>query len=173
MLGTKNGMSIRFDESGARAMGRNAVGVRGIKLDEGDAVCDMVVTDGTGTLMTIFENGYGKRTKVEEYRSQTRGGKGIIDIRTTERNGKVVNLLGVSDDDEVMMITKDGQIVRTSVSGVSVIGRNTQGVRCISLRKGDKLVSVARIPKEEPEEEAGAPAEGDGGADAPKGEGDS
>ncbi|HEB52466.1 MAG TPA: DNA gyrase subunit A [bacterium] len=153
ILGTKNGMSIRFDESGARAMGRSAVGVRGIKLADGDAVCDMVVTDGSGTLMTICENGYGKRTKVEEYRVQTRGGKGIIDIRTTERNGKVVNLLSVDDDDEVMMITKDGQIVRTAVGGISVIGRNTQGVRCISLRDGDKLVSVARIPKEEPEAE--------------------
>ena len=155
VLGTKNGMSIRFDESGARAMGRSAVGVRGIRLDDDDAVCDMVVTDGTGTLLTICENGYGKRTEVEEYRSQTRGGKGIIDIRTTERNGKVVNLLSVTDEDEVMMITKDGQIVRTDVSGISVIGRNTQGVRCISLRKEDKLVSVARIPQEEPTVEAG------------------
>ena len=143
-----------LDEEGARAMGRTAVGVRGIKLDADDAVCDMVVTDGSGTLMTICENGYGKRTSVEEYRSQSRGGKGIIDIRATERNGKVVNLLGVNDDDEVMMITKDGQIVRTEVGGISVIGRNTQGVRCISLRKGDKLVSVARIPKEEPAAEA-------------------
>ena len=108
------------------------------------------------------ENGYGKRTSVSEYRSQTRGGKGIIDIRATERNGKVVNLLSVADDDEVMMITKDGQIVRTEVGGISVIGRNTQGVRCISLRKGDKLVSVARIPQEEPEangQEAGSEEE--------------
>jgi DNA gyrase subunit A len=168
VLGTKNGMSIRFDESGARAMGRSAVGVRGIRLDADDQVCDMVITDGTGTLLTICENGYGKRTNVEEYRSQTRGGKGIIDIRTTERNGKVVNLLSVTAEDEVMMITKDGQIVRTEVSGVSVIGRNTQGVRCISLRKQDKLVSVARIPQEEPEEVEGADApEGSGDGDAP------
>jgi DNA gyrase subunit A len=158
VLGTRDGMSIRFSEDGARAMGRSAVGVRGIKLGDGDAVCGMVVTDGSGTLMTICENGYGKRTSVEEYRSQTRGGKGIIDIRATERNGKVVNLLSVTDEDEVMMITKDGQIVRTEVGGISVIGRNTQGVRCISLRKGDKLVSVARIPKEEPEAEV---AQGD------------
>ncbi|MCK5944248.1 MAG: DNA gyrase subunit A [Planctomycetes bacterium] len=163
VLGTRNGMSIRFDEDGARAMGRSAVGVRGIKLDDGDAVCDMVVTDGTGTLLTICENGYGKRTKVEEYRSQTRGGKGIRDIRTTERNGKVVNLLSVTDEDEVMMITKDGQIVRTEVGGISVIGRNTQGVRCISLRDGDKLVSVARIPQEEPEAEVDGAAPDAGG----------
>src|SRR5262245_21209787 len=150
VLGTRDGMSIRFEEADARAMGRSAVGVWGIRLDEGDAVCDMVVTDGTGTLLTVCENGYGKRTPVEEYRAQSRGGKGIIDIKTSDRNGKVVNLLAVKDDDEVMMITKDGQIVRTKVSGISVIGRNTQGVRCIALNEGDKLVSVARIPNEEP-----------------------
>lgn len=171
VLGTRTGMSIRFDESGARAMGRSAVGVRGIRLSDGDEVCDMVVTDGSGTLMTICENGYGKRTKVEEYRSQTRGGKGIIDIRATERNGAVVNLLSVTDDDEVMMITKDGQIVRTSVGGISVIGRNTQGVRCISLREGDKLVSVARIPKDEAGEVA-EDGDADGATDEPEGKDD-
>lgn len=151
VLGTRDGMSIRFEESDARAMGRSAVGVWGIRLEPGDAVCDMVVTDGTGTLLTICENGYGKRTPVEEYRLQSRGGKGIIDIRTSDRNGKVVNLLAVKDDDEVMMITKDGQIVRTKVEQISVVGRNTQGVRCISLTGDDKLVSVAKIPVEEPE----------------------
>ncbi|MFY9344179.1 MAG: DNA gyrase subunit A [Planctomycetota bacterium] len=151
VLGTRDGMSIRFEEADARAMGRSAVGVWGIRLEDGDAVCDMVVTDGTGALLTMCENGYGKRTPVEEYRAQSRGGKGIIDIKTSDRNGKVVNLLAVADDDEVMMITKDGQIVRTKVSAISVIGRNTQGVRCISLNEGDKLVAVARIPNEEPE----------------------
>jgi DNA gyrase subunit A len=150
VLGTRGGMSIRFEEADARAMGRSAVGVWGIRLEDGDEVCDMVVTDGTGTLLTICENGYGKRTPVEEYRAQSRGGKGIIDIKTSDRNGKVVNLLAVGDDDEVMMITKDGQIVRTKVSEISVVGRNTQGVRCIALNEGDKLVSVARIPREEP-----------------------
>ncbi len=151
VLGTRDGMSIRFEEADARAMGRAAVGVWGIRLDEGDEVRDMVVTDGSGALLTVCENGYGKRTAVEEYRLQSRGGKGIIDIRTSDRNGKVVNLLAVKEDDEVMMITKDGQIVRTKVSNISVIGRNTQGVRCISLNEGDRLVSVARIPSEEPE----------------------
>jgi DNA gyrase subunit A len=149
VLGTRDGMSIRFEEGDVRAMGRSAVGVWGIRLESGDAVCDMVVTDGTGTLLTVCENGYGKRTLVEEYRAQSRGGKGIIDIRTSDRNGKVVNLLAVKDDDEVMMITKDGQIVRTKVAEISVIGRNTQGVRCIALNEGDKLVSVACIPREE------------------------
>ncbi|MBL8723537.1 MAG: DNA gyrase subunit A [Planctomycetes bacterium] len=151
VLGTRDGMSIRFDEADARAMGRSAVGVWGIRLEEGDEVVDMVVTDGSGTLLTVCENGYGKRTLVEEYRVQSRGGKGIIDIRTSDRNGKVVNLLAVNDDDEVMLISKDGQIVRTKVDGISVVGRNTQGVRCISLNGDDKLVSVARIPKDETE----------------------
>jgi DNA gyrase subunit A len=151
VLGTRDGMSIRFEEADARAMGRSAVGVWGIRLEDGDAVCDMVVTDGTGTLLTVCENGYGKRTPVEEYRLQSRGGKGIIDIKTSDRNGKVVNLLAVADDDEVMLITKDGQIVRTKVGEISIVGRNTQGVRCIGLNEGDKLVSVARIPREEPE----------------------
>ncbi len=157
VLGTRDGMSIRFEESDARAMGRSAVGVWGIRLEEGDAVCDMVVTDGSGSLLTVCENGYGKRTPVEDYRAQSRGGKGIIDIKTSDRNGKVVNLLAVKDDDEVMMITKDGQIVRTKASEISVIGRNTQGVRCIALNEGDKLVSVARIPNEEPEATATTP----------------
>jgi DNA gyrase subunit A len=150
VLGTADGMSIRFEEADARAMGRSAVGVWGIRLEDGDEVRDMVVTDGTGSLLTVCENGYGKRTPVEEYRSQSRGGKGIIDIKTSDRNGKVVNLLAVADDDEVMLITKDGQIVRTKVDQISVVGRNTQGVRCIALNDGDKLVSVARIPREEP-----------------------
>ncbi|MBL8735078.1 MAG: DNA gyrase subunit A [Planctomycetes bacterium] len=151
VLATRDGMSIRFEEADARAMGRSAVGVWGIRLEDGDAVCDMVVTDGTGTLLTVCENGYGKRTPVEEYRLQSRGGKGIIDIKTSDRNGKVVNVLAVGDDDEVMLITKDGQIVRTKVDGISVVGRNTQGVRCIALNDGDRLVGVARIPREEPE----------------------
>jgi DNA gyrase subunit A len=151
VLGTRDGMSIRFEEADARAMGRSAVGVKGITLEAGDQVCDMVVTDGSGALLTVCENGYGKRTPVEEYRLQSRGGKGIIDIKTSDRNGKVVNLLPVAEDDEVMLITKEGQIVRTKVAEISVVGRNTQGVRCIALNGEDKLVSVARIPREEPE----------------------
>jgi DNA gyrase subunit A len=158
VLATRDGMSIRFEEADARAMGRSAVGVWGIRLEDGDAVCDMVVTDGTGSLLTVCENGYGKRTLVEEYRLQSRGGKGIIDIKTSDRNGKVVNVLAVADDDEVMMITKDGQIVRTKVGEVSIVGRNTQGVRCIALNGDDKLVGVARIPREEPESTETAPA---------------
>ncbi len=155
-LGTRDGMAIRFDEADVRPMGRGAGGVRGIKLKEGDSVVDMVVCSGAETLLTICENGYGKRTSVDEYRIQGRGGQGLIDIRTSERNGKVVNLLAVTDDDEVMLITKLGQIVRTKAGTISVIGRATQGVRCIGLNEGDELVSVARIPSEEPEDEPAA-----------------
>jgi DNA gyrase subunit A len=158
VLGTKGGMAIRFNEDDARAMGRGATGVWGIRPQEGDEVVDMVVCSGDETLLTVCENGYGKRTKVEEYRVQGRGGQGLIDIRTSERNGKVVNLLAVRDVDEVMLITKDGQIVRTKVIDISVIGRATQGVRCIALNGGDRLVSVARIPSEEPDAAAAQPS---------------
>ena len=157
VLGTKGGMAIRFNEDDARAMGRGATGVWGIRPQEGDEVVDMVVCSGDETLLTVCENGYGKRTNVEEYRVQGRGGHGLIDIRTSERNGKVVNLLAVRDVDEVMLITKDGQIVRTKVIDISVIGRATQGVRCIALNEGDRLVSVARIPSEEPDAAAAQP----------------
>ncbi|GAB4144992.1 MAG: DNA gyrase subunit A [Planctomycetota bacterium] len=158
VLGTRNGRAIRFDQADVRAMGRGAAGVWGIRPQEGDQVVDMVVCSGDETLLTVCENGYGKRTRVEEYRIQGRGGQGMIGIRTSERNGRVVNLLAVRDEDEVMLITKQGQIVRTSCSGISVIGRATQGVRCIALNPGDRLVSVARIPNEEPEDEPTAAA---------------
>lgn len=152
ILGTKEGMAIRFDESDVRPMGRSARGVRGIKLKhEGDEVVDMVIGTDDKTLLTICEKGYGKRTSIAEYRTQGRGGSGMIDIRTSDRNGKVVNLVAVIDDDEVMMITRLGQIVRTSAKGISVIGRATQGVRCISLKSGDSLVACAKVTSEEPE----------------------
>ena len=111
----------------------------------------MVIGTDDKTLLTICEKGYGKRTSIAEYRTQGRGGSGMIDIRTSDRNGKVVNLVAVTDDDEVMMITRLGQIVRTSAKGISVIGRATQGVRCISLKSGDSLVACAKVTSEEPE----------------------
>ncbi|MHC4515807.1 MAG: DNA gyrase C-terminal beta-propeller domain-containing protein, partial [Planctomycetota bacterium] len=151
ILGTKTGKSIRFEETDVRAMGRSARGVRGIKIRGDDEVVDMVIVDENDTLLTVCENGYGKRTKVTEFRVQGRGGQGMIDIRTNERNGMVVNLLAVTDDDEVMMVTRKGQIVRTSAKGISVIGRATQGVRCIKLRDGDQLVACAKVPQEEDE----------------------
>ncbi|MCB9870585.1 MAG: DNA gyrase subunit A [Planctomycetes bacterium] len=153
ILGTREGMSIRFDETDVRPMGRSARGVRGIKLSDEDEVVDMVITDDDHTLLTVCENGYGKRTSLSEYRLQGRGGKGIIDIRTSKRNGKVVNLLAVTDADEVMLVTRQGQIVRTPAKGISVIGRGTQGVRCITLNDADALVACAKVPADEEEEQ--------------------
>lgn len=152
VLSTKEGMAIRFDESDVRSMGRPAYGVRGISLDEGDEVIGMVVANGTddsATLLTVCEHGYGKRTALTEYRVQNRGGKGLIDIKTTDRNGPVVAIAKVTDADEVMLTTTGGIIIRTRVADINLIGRNTQGVRLIRLDEGDSVGSLAKLPEEE------------------------
>ncbi|NLK41475.1 MAG: DNA gyrase subunit A, partial [Planctomycetes bacterium] len=152
ILGTREGMAIRFHESDVRPMGRVSRGVRGIKLREGDEVVDMAVVEPEASLLTVCERGYGKRTPLEDYRLQNRGGIGLINIKTTERNGKVVALKAVHDGDELMMITANGMIVRTGLEEVRTIGRNTSGVRLISLKDGDKLVAVARLVVEDEDE---------------------
>ena len=149
VLGTADGKAIRFRETNVRGMGRTAAGVRGVNLRDNDRVVDMIIVDTSATLLTVCENGYGKRTNFDEYRTQGRGGGGIINIRTTERNGKVVALKSIRDADELMMITQNGKIIRTGASGMRTIGRATQGVRVISLKPGDKLVSVARVVTED------------------------
>ena len=149
ILGTVNGQSIRFPETDVRPMGRTAAGVRGIHLREGDEVKDMVLVDSAATLLTACENGYGKRTSFDEYRLQSRGGTGIINIRTTDRNGKVVGMKAIRDQDELMLITHQGMIVRTGLNELRTIGRATQGVRLIALKPGDKLVAVARVVADE------------------------
>ncbi|HVX84833.1 MAG TPA: DNA gyrase subunit A [Phycisphaerae bacterium] len=157
LLATRNGMAIRFDESDVRDMGRPAGGVSGADLEEKDEVVDLVVIphgqetgDNQVTVLTACENGYGKRTPVEEYRLTRRGAKGVINIKTTDRNGPVVGVKPVRDGDELMMITKGGQVVRIGVSGeLREMGRNTQGVRLLRLDQGDRLVSVARVVPEE------------------------
>jgi DNA gyrase subunit A len=208
VLSTKLGMAIRFDEADARAMGRNTRGVKGINLQDGDEVVGMVVADPQGYLLTVCENGYGKRTPfganiagVEEvegedegsgargqgseettpenpvqvptdaaqgspeaegaedrsgmrYRKQRRGGKGLRDIRTSERNGPVVQIISVRDGDDIMLITAQGMVNRTHVSEIRVIGRNTQGVRVMNLNEGDRIASVAKVAKEEVDAEA-------------------
>lgn len=204
VLATKNGMAIRFDEADARAMGRNTRGVKGIKLVSGDEVVGMVVTDPEGFLLTVCENGYGKRTPfgvniagttggeaepeaTEEepageepqaeapaseeaeageeeggerssmyYRKQRRGGKGIRDIRTSERNGLVIGVVSVRESDDIMLITAAGMVNRTHVREIRTIGRNTQGVRVMNLNEGDKVASIAKVAKEEGEEESPA-----------------
>ena len=159
LLGTRNGMSIRFDENDARVMGRNASGVKGITLAEDDRVVGLVkIAEGAESdLLTVCENGYGKRTDTTEYlvksedgntRPQGRGGKGRRDIVTNKRNGKVVSLLQVVPEDDLMLITSNGMIVRINSGSVSKIGRNTQGVRVINVGGEDKLVAIARVADE-------------------------
>ena len=148
VLGTKKGMAIRFHEDAVRAMGRTAYGVKGITLAKGDIVMSMVVVKGESTLLVVTENGYGKRTDIGDYRITNRGGKGIINIKTSDRNGDVVSIKEVLDEDELILITKHGIANRQAVGEIKTIGRNTQGVRLISLKGDDKLVDVARVVDE-------------------------
>jgi DNA gyrase subunit A len=152
VLSTKEGMAIRFDESDVRSMGRQAYGVKGINLDETDEVVGMIVVNGQedpASILTVCAHGYGKRTALTEYRSQSRGGKGLIDIKTTERNGPVVAVAKVTDSDEVMLTTISGMVIRTRVADINLIGRNTQGVRLIRVEEGDSVGSLAKLPEEE------------------------
>lgn len=153
ILGTRNGMAIRFHESDVRSMGRVSHGVRGITLRDEDRVIGMVIAEEGAFLLTVCENGYGKRTELSDYRVQGRGGIGLINIKTTERNGKVVAIKAVHDDDEIMMITANGMIVRTGLEEVRAIGRNTAGVRMISLKEGDKLVAAERLIVEDDQQD--------------------
>jgi len=149
ILGTRDGMTIRFDESQVRSMGRASRGVKGINLRSGDAVVGMVIVEEKAALFTVCENGYGKRTGLENYRTQSRGGVGLINIKTSSRNGKVVALAAVQSKDDLMMITANGMIIRTGLDQIRSIGRNTQGVRLIKLKPGDKLVAAEKIVAEE------------------------
>jgi len=152
VLSTREGMAIRFDESDVRAMGRPAHGVKGISLDADDEVVGMVVANGgddPASLLTVCAHGFGKRTALTEYRSQHRGGKGLIDIKTSDRNGPVVAIAKVTDADEVMLTTTGGILIRTPVSDMRLIGRNTQGVRLIKVEDGDSVSNLAKLPEEE------------------------
>jgi DNA gyrase subunit A len=155
ILATKSGMSIRFRENDVRTMGRSARGVTGIRFhDDTDAVVSMtIVPKGTEeealTLLTACENGYGKRTKISQYRLQGRGGKGVIDIQTTDRNGPVISAYAVDDSAEAMLITSSGKIIRMKSKDISVIGRNTQGVKLIDLDEGEKVVAISPLIEEE------------------------
>lgn len=153
ILGTQNGITIRFSEEKVRAMGRTARGVRGINLRGDDQVVDMVVARPGRSLLTVCENGFGKQTNLEDYRSQNRGGVGLINIKTSDRNGKVVALKAVESTDDLMLISAKGIIIRTGLDQLHDIGRNTQGVRLIRLDTGDKLVAVARLIKDENEDD--------------------
>ena len=188
VLSTETGMAIRFRESDARPMGRNTSGVKGISLASGDRVVGMVVADPTATLLTACEKGYGKRTAFganagggdenddesgdsgssgSRYRTQKRGGKGLRDIKTTSRNGKVIGIKAVNDDDELLLMTSRGKIQRIKCLDISTIGRNTQGVRIMGLDDDDSLAVIARVPRDELGEDDGAELPADGGPESP------
>ncbi|WP_455209780.1 DNA gyrase subunit A [Kaarinaea lacus] len=151
MLFTSAGKAIRFNEAHVRAMGRTAGGVRGVKILDDQKVISLIIV-GEGTVLTATENGYGKRTDVSQYPEHGRGGQGVVSIQVNERNGDVVGAALVKDDDEIMLISDGGTLVRTRVAEISVQGRNTQGVRLIGLSGGEKLVGVERIEEQESEE---------------------
>lgn len=157
LLASQSGKAIRFPEKEARPMGRTSRGVRGMQLENDDRVIGMeVVSDTTAaTLVTVTEKGYGKRTYLDEYRQQGRGGKGIITIKTSERNGQVVDIKLINDDFDLMFITDGGKVLRTRVVDLSVIGRNTQGVRLMVLEPGERIVAVAKLAEKEEENGTG------------------
>jgi DNA gyrase subunit A len=156
LLASRNGKSIRFREEDARPMGRVTRGVRGMSLEDDDVVIGMVIVNEQftdSTLFTVTENGFGKRTELTEYRRQSRGGKGVITIKTTERNGCVVDIKQVTDENDLMLITDQGKIIRMPVAGFSVIGRNTQGVRLMVTEESERIVAVARLAEKDETDE--------------------
>jgi len=154
IMGTSQGMSIRFPEQEVRPMGRSATGVKGIQLEEGDSVIDMDVVDPDLDVLIVTEKGYGKRTPASEYRVQSRGGKGIKTLNITEKNGSVVSLKMVADDEDLMIMTSAGTLIRTSIAGISTMGRNTQGVKLINIREDDAVATVTRVGRSEESDEA-------------------
>jgi DNA gyrase subunit A len=153
-IGTRDGMAIRFPETDVRPMGRTAYGVRGVSLRDDDFVVGMEAVRPGGTLLTVTEQGFGKRTEIEEYRVQSRGGVGIINIATTERNGQVVGVAYVQEGDQLLVITQQGMILRMQTNDVRAIGRATQGVKIIDLEGGDRVVSIAKLAEKEEDSEA-------------------
>ena len=161
-LVTKKGLSIHFHESDVRTMGRLAAGVKGITLGDNDEVVGVVVITGDDSILTVTENGYGKRTAVSAYKLQRRGGKGVFAIKTSDRNGLVLGVLQVVDEDQVMMIANSGKVIRMPMDTVRVIGRNTQGVKLINLTDGEKVVGLSMLAREEVVEGDGEPESGSG-----------
>jgi len=154
MLAIRSGKAIRFNENTVRAVGRTASGVRGISLAEGDEVIGMItVLDQLEDVMVVSENGYGKRSKIEDYRVTNRGGKGVKTINVTEKTGKLVAIKSVTDSDDLMIITENGMAIRLAVNSVRLMGRTAQGVKLINLRENSTIASVARVNKSDDNEE--------------------
>lgn len=152
IMGTNHGMSIRFSEQDVRPMGRTATGVKGIHLEDGDTIIDMDVVRESSSILIVTSRGYGKRTPVSEYRLQTRGGKGIKTLNITDKNGPVVGLKAVEEEEDLMIITAQGNVIRMSMAGISLMGRNTQGVRLIHIREDDEVATVTRVQKSDSNE---------------------
>jgi len=169
-MATSLGQSIRFANEQVRAMGRTAHGVIGIRLDDNDAVVEMdALRRPQGTILSVTERGYAKRTQIEDYRLQGRGGSGIINLKVTDKTGPVVQVMEVAEEDQVMVITAFGKIIRTHVRAISILGRPTQGVRLIHLDEGDTVVAVARVAEPDEDEETAAAPEGGSAAPEPGG----
>jgi len=159
ILSTAQGQSIRFKEEQVRPTGRGTYGVVGMRLDDGDSVVSMEILSVGADILTVAENGFGKRTEMGEYRLQSRGGKGIITMKTTDKTGRVVGVQQVTEDDQLMLVTNAGKIIRLRIKDIRVIGRNTQGVRLIDVDEGERVVSLARLAEKEEEEEQQEPQE--------------
>jgi DNA gyrase subunit A len=166
MIAAREGKAIRFNENTVRPIGRVGAGVRGITLDEGDEVVGMICVEPESKqdVLVLSENGYGKRTDLDEYRITNRGGKGVKTINVTDKTGKLVSIQAVTDENDLMIINRSGITIRTAVDGIRMAGRATQGVKVINLREGDSIASVMAVPKSEDAEETmpteGATAEG-------------
>lgn len=153
LIGTREGMAIRFNEIEVRDMGRNATGVKAITLAKDDRVVGMVVSKRKSTILVVTENGYGKRTEIDEYRITRRGGKGVKTLKTSDKNGKMVDIKEIDDNDDIVIITEKGMIIRQHAKDLRVMGRNTQGVKLIKLNEGDRISAIARVVSEDETEE--------------------
>jgi len=145
IIGTKNGMAIRFEETKVRDMGRTSTGVRGIKLSPGDEVVGFIVVRSVSALLVVTDKGYGKRSSIEDYRVTNRGGKGIKTIKAGDKNGKLIALMEVNDKDELVIITTQGMVIRQGLKDIRIMGRNTQGVRVIRLKEDDSIADIAKV----------------------------
>ncbi len=159
VIGTHKGLSIRFGKDGVRQMGRTAYGVRGIRLVKDDYVVGMIAADEEGMILSVTERGFGKRTKIAEYRTQTRGGKGIINVKTTKRNGKVVAIMQVTDDSGLLIITAQGKLIRVKASGIRRVGRSSQGVKLINIPAEDRVAAATLVESEKVEDSPLEPGE--------------
>ena len=149
LLCSSGGKIIRFSEEDCRKMGRVSQGVKGITIDDSEKIIGMEIIDDSVEILSVTEKGYGKRSQASEYRKQSRGGKGILAMRLTDKNGPIVDFKPVTDKDDLMIITDKGQVIRTKISGISLMGRATQGVRIISLKGSEKVVAVEKIAESE------------------------